>query len=66
MARRRRNRSRRSYSGFGNVSCGCPSGSRKISTRGGGRGWVCQSTSMKSMRVRGKMRRMKPFVKALC
>jgi hypothetical protein len=57
MARRARGRSR-SWAG-----CGCPSGAKKISTRGHGRGWVCQSRAFK--RARGG-RRYKPFVKATC
>lgn len=53
MAKRRARR-RSNWAG-----CGCPSGSKKISTKGRGRGWVCQS--------RTKNRRgMKPFVRATC
>jgi len=43
-------------------SCSCPAGSKRISTRGRGRGFVCQSTKFKTV----KGRRMKPFVKAKC
>lgn len=57
MARRRSTRAR------GWAGCGCPSGSRKISTKGRGRGWVCQSTSYKRNKRGG---RFKPFVKATC
>lgn len=49
---------RKSWSG-----CGCPAGSKKISTRGRGRGWVCQSTTFRKSRTG---RKMKPFVKARC
>lgn len=42
--------------------CGCPSGSKRISTKGRGRGWVCQSTTYKK---KGN-RKFKPFVKAKC
>jgi hypothetical protein len=49
---------RRSWAG-----CGCPRGSKKISTRGHGRGWVCQSLS--KSRTRGG-RMLKKFVKAKC
>jgi hypothetical protein len=58
--RRKTSRSRRS--GLSGASyCGCPTGSKKISTKGRGRGWVCQSTSFKTNR---NGMRYKPFVKA--
>jgi hypothetical protein len=52
--------------------CRCPAGSRRISTRGRGRGWACQSNRPKRVRVkkgprRGQMTTVKkPFVKAVC
>lgn len=52
----------RGVRGFSAARCGCPAGSKKISTRGRGRGFVCQSTSFK--RIKG--RKLKPFVKATC
>ena len=53
MARRRK-----SWAG-----CGCPRGSKKISTRGHGRGWACQSNTAK--RIKGRVIK-RPFVKATC
>lgn len=44
-------------------SCACPRGSKKISTKGRGRGFVCQSTSPKRSKRGGKFY---PFVKASC
>jgi hypothetical protein len=48
--------------------CGCPRGSRRISTRGVARGWVCQSK--KPRKTRGRLRNVGryfyPFVKATC
>jgi len=38
--------------------CGCPANSRKVSTKGRGRGWACIST------VQPKKGWFKPFVKA--
>lgn len=43
--------------------CGCPLGSKRISTKGRGRGWVCQSTTFRKTK---NGRRIKPFVKAKC
>lgn len=43
--------------------CKCPSGAKMISTKGRGRGFVCQAQSYKTNR---KGRRYKPFVKAHC
>lgn len=43
--------------------CGCPANAKKISTKGRGRGFVCQAQSYK---VNKKGRRYKPFVKAVC
>lgn len=43
--------------------CGCPSGSKKITTKNRGRGWTCQSLSFKTTK-RGTQ--IKPFVKAVC
>jgi hypothetical protein len=45
------------------AGCGCPRGSKKISTKGRGRGWACQSLT-KSRTRRGTM--LKKFVKARC
>jgi hypothetical protein len=45
------------------TGCGCPQGSKKISTKNRGRGWVCQANAAKTNK-RGK--KYKPFVKALC
>lgn len=56
MAQRKRSGSRRG-------GCGCPSGAKMISTKGRGRGFVCQAQSYK---VNKKGTRYKPFVKALC
>lgn len=58
MARRKKSTRSRSWAG-----CRCPAGSRKISTRGRGRGWACQSS--KAKRIRGRLIK-KPFVKAVC
>lgn len=55
-------KSSRSSGGKSWAGCGCPSGSKKLSTKGRGRGWVCQSTTFSQ--VRG--RRLKKFVKARC
>lgn len=46
------------------AGCGCPRGSRKITTRGRGRGWACQSMTPKRSRT-GRVIK-KPFVKAIC
>lgn len=43
--------------------CGCPSGAKKISTKGRGRGWACQAQGFKTNK---KGRRYRPFVKAVC
>lgn len=43
--------------------CGCPSGAKKITTRGRGRGWACQAQNYKVSKKGG---RYKPFVKAVC
>jgi len=45
------------------AGCGCPSNSKKISTKGRGRGWACQSNASK---VNKRGMRYKPFVKANC
>lgn len=57
-----RSRRVRGVRGLSGARCSCPSGSKRISTRGRGRGFVCQSTSFK--RIKG--RKIKPFVKATC
>lgn len=47
-------------------SCRCPSGARSVSTRGHGRGFVCQSGTPKVFRKRGRTFRIKkPFVRAI-
>jgi len=43
--------------------CGCPTGTKKISTKNRGRGWTCQASGFK---VNKKGRKYKPFVKAIC
>jgi len=53
-----RKKARRNWAG-----CGCPSGSKRISTRGRGRGWACQSVTPRRNRRGG---RFFPFVKASC
>jgi len=58
MAEKKRKSRSKSWAG-----CGCPKGSKKISTRGRGRGWACQSTKPK--RIKGRLIK-KPFVKATC
>lgn len=63
MAARRK---RKSWKG-----CHCPRGSRRISTRGHGRGWVCKATSSGKRRLaRGRLKSfgkyVYPFVKATC
>lgn len=68
MARKRLSRGRRRSVGLSGAKnwtgCGCPSGSNKVSTRGRGRGWVCQSRTPKRSRT-GRLIK-KPFVKATC
>jgi hypothetical protein len=44
-------------------SCGCPKGSKRITTKGHGRGWACQADNFK---VTKKGRKLRPFVKAVC
>lgn len=46
--------------------CGCPAGSRKVSTKGRGRGWSCVSETTKSLSPLVKKGWFKPFVKAVC
>lgn len=43
--------------------CRCPSNARMVSTKGRGRGFVCQASTPK---INKKGRKYKPFVKALC
>ena len=50
----------------GMSGCGCPSGSFPISTKGRGRGWVCQSKTFRILKKRGRKWKLKPFVKAIC
>jgi hypothetical protein len=50
----------------GMSGCGCPSGSFPISTKGRGRGWVCQSKTFRVIKKRGRQWKLKPFVKAIC
>ena len=45
------------------AGCGCPSGSKRITTRGRGRGWACQSNTLSRTRTGRKIRK---FVKAKC
>ncbi len=46
--------------------CACPSGARRISTKGHGRGFVCQSKKPKVVRKRGRTWLIKkPFVRAI-
>lgn len=49
---------RRSWAG-----CGCPRGSKKVPSKGRGRGWVCLSLTKKRTR-NGRV--LAPFVKATC
>ncbi len=49
--------------------CGCPKGSVRRSTRGHGRGWVCQSKKPRKpygRRLKNLGRHFYPFVKATC
>ena len=43
--------------------CGCPKGSKRISTKGRGRGWACQSLARRRTKKGGSFF---PFVKAHC
>jgi hypothetical protein len=45
------------------AGCGCPKGSKRISTKGRGRGWACQ---LEGYKLTKKGRRIRPFVKAVC
>jgi hypothetical protein len=60
----------RSYRGGGGrrsrAGCRCPSGAKMLSTRGRGRGFVCQSQSFRVIRKRGRRYKLKPFVRAIC
>lgn len=46
--------------------CSCPAGSRRVSTKGRGRGWACISERTKSLSPSVKVGWFKPFVKAVC
>jgi len=47
-------------------SCRCPSGAKMVSTRGFGRGFVCQARTKKVVRKRGRTWVIKkPFVRAI-
>jgi hypothetical protein len=47
-------------------SCHCPSGAKMLSTRGRGRGFVCQSGTPKTFNRRGRRYKIrKPFVRAV-
>ena len=43
--------------------CGCPKGTKRLSTKGRGRGWTCQASNFK---VNKKGKKYLPFVKAAC
>jgi hypothetical protein len=47
-------------------TCGCPAGSKRVSTKGRGRGWACVSDTTKSLSPKVKKGWFKPFVKAIC
>jgi len=47
-------------------TCGCPAGSKRVSTKGRGRGWACVSEQTKSLSPKVKRGWFKPFVKAIC
>jgi hypothetical protein len=48
------------------AGCHCPTGARSVSTRGRGRGFVCQSSTPKTFHKRGRRFRIKkPFVRAV-
>jgi hypothetical protein len=47
--------------------CACPTGARSVSTKGRGRGFVCQATKSKTVKKHGRTWLIKkPFVKAIC